>query len=482
MRHTLDPLVFGHRLRHFRRQRCLTLEQLGEIVGKPAPYLSMVETGKREPKLSLIGELADALGVTAMDLLSHEAPSHRAHLEVSLARAQEEQLYSDLGLPHLKPTTKTPDLALEHIVGLYEALRRRTVAETITHDVARDAAADLRLDAKERGNHDAGIEALALEVLSGIDYPGTGALSQRNVYDLSERFGYSVHTVPDFPPSARAIADRANGRLYIPQRNELRTRAARSVILQAIGHAALGHGQPVDFVDFLRQRLEANYFAGAVLIPEAPAAEFLADAKQRRDLSIEDLKELFYASYEMAAHRFTNLATAHLDIPVHFLRTDEEGIIRRSYENDDLPLPTDANGIVDGHRVCKEFAARKAFRSEYAYDIYYQYTDTPKGTFWSSAHVEADRSPSHVITVGTDFEHAKWFRGRGTDHHAVSHCPAAECCSLPPPELRRAWEGRVWPVPKSVSHLLAALPIDAFPGVDMYDAVAFVDALSPRHQ
>ncbi|NND85386.1 MAG: helix-turn-helix domain-containing protein [Acidimicrobiia bacterium] len=479
MRQTLDPLVFGHRLRHFRRQRGLTLDQLGDLVGKPAPYLSMVETGKREPKLSLIGDLADALGVAAVDLLSHEAPSHRSHLEVMLARAQEEELYGELGLPQLKPTAKTPDLALEHIVGLYEALRRRTIAESITHDVARDVTAELRREAKERGNHEPAIEALAAEALATIDYPGTGPLSQRNVIDLAQGFGYTVHTVPEFPPTARAIADRSNGRLYIPQRNELRTRAARSVILQAIGHAALGHTEPVDFVDFLRQRLEANYFAGAVLIPETPAVEFLAAAKERRDLSVGDLKELFYASYEMAAHRFTNLATEHLSIPVHFLRTDEEGIIRRSYENDHLPLPTDANGIVDGHRACKEFAARKAIRSEYAYDIYYQYTDTPEGTYWSSAHIEADRTPSHVITVGTDFEHARWFRGRGTDHHAVSHCPAAECCSLPPPDLRREWDARVWPVPKSVSHLLAALPVDPFPGVDMHDAVTFVDGLAP---
>ena len=321
MRQTLDPLVFGHRLRHFRRQRNLTLDQLGDLVGKPAPYLSMVETGKREPKLSLIGDLADALGIGALDLLSHEAPSNRAHLEVTIARAQEEELYAELALPHLKPTAKTPDLALEHIVGLYEALRRRTVAESITHDVARDVTAELRREAKERGNHDPAIEALAADALAAIDYAGTGPLSQRNVLDLAQAFGYTVHTVPDFPPTARAIADRSNGRLYIPQRNELRTRAARSVILQAIGHAAMGHTEPVDFVDFLRQRLEANYFAGAVLIPEAPAVEFLLAAKERRDLSVGDLKELFYASYEMAAHRFTNLATEHLSIPVHFLRT-----------------------------------------------------------------------------------------------------------------------------------------------------------------
>ncbi len=475
-----DPLMFGQRLRHIRRQRNLTLDELGQKVGRPAPYLSMVETGKREPKLTLIGELADALDVTTADLLSLDAPSRRAFLEVASARIQDETLYKGLGLPHFKPTAKTPDVALEHIVSLYDELRRQSVAETITPDAARDAVSALRRDARDRGNHSKPIEALANAALTRVKYQGTGALSQRNVLDLAAHFGYTVHTVGDFPPSARAIADRKNGRLYIPQRNELRTRAARSVILQTLGHVALGHDEPNDFVDFLQQRLEANYFAGAVLIPEQAAVTFLKEAKARRDISIEDVKERFYASYEMAAHRFTNLATEFLDIPVHFLRTDEEGIIRRSYENDGIPLPADVNGIVDGHRVCREFPARTAFRSRFKFDIYYQYTDTPTGSYWSSAHVEADRNPAHVITVGTDFDHARWFRGRETDHHTVSRCPDADCCALPPPALREKWEHRVWPSPKSVSHLLAALPVDTFPGVDMPEIVALVEERAPK--
>ncbi len=479
MARSFDPLIFGQRLRHIRRQRNLTLDELGGRVGRPAPYLSMVETGKREPKLSTIGELADALGVTTADLLSHEAPSRRAHLEVATARIQEEELFKGLGLPHFKPTTKTPDAALEHIVGLYEELRRQSVAETITPDAARDAVADLRQGAKARGNYSEPIELLARAALDTVGYQGTGALSQRNVLDIAAHFGYTIHTVGDFPPSARAIADRRNGRLYIPQRNELRTRAARSVILQTLGHVALGHDEPRDFVDFLHQRLEANYFAGAVLVPEVAAVTFLQEAKARRDISIEDIKERFYASYEMAAHRFTNLATHFLDIPVHFLRTDEEGIIRRSYENDDLPLPADVNGIVDGHRVCREFPSRTAIRSRFKFDIYYQYTDTPAGSYWSAAHVEADRNPAHVITVGTDFHHARWFRGRETDHHAVSRCPSADCCALPPADLRAKWDHRVWPSPKSVSHLLAALPVDTFPGVDMPEVVALVEERAP---
>ncbi|RPI20231.1 MAG: helix-turn-helix domain-containing protein, partial [Actinobacteria bacterium] len=80
----VDPLVFGQRVRHYRKERGLTLAALGLLVEKPVPYLSMVENGKREPKLGLMNALAAALDVAVADLLSPEAPTHRARLEVAV--------------------------------------------------------------------------------------------------------------------------------------------------------------------------------------------------------------------------------------------------------------------------------------------------------------------------------------------------------------------------------------------------------------
>ncbi len=469
-----DPLIFGQRVRHVRRQRGLTLEQLGGLIGRPAPYLSMVENGKREPKLRLINQISEALGTTAADLLSHEPPSRRAALEVEVERIQTDPLYRRLGLPNLRVTVGTPDAALEHIVSLYGAWRQAMADSSDEVELMRQAVVKLRVAAREAGNHRPEVEAVAAAALEAVGYEGNGALSQRIVMDLAEHFGFEVHSVAGFPATARSLVDRENGVLYIPQRDALRTRAARFVIFQSLAHVALGHTIPADYPTFLAQRLEANYLAGAFLLPEAPAVAQLRQAKERRDLAVEDLKDRFYTSYEAAAHRFTNLATAHLDIPTHFLRTDEQGIIRRSYENDGIPLPADTSGIVDGNRVCKEWPARAAFRSDETYDIYHQYTDTPAGTYWSSAHVEADRHPPHTISVGTDFEHARWFRGRGTQHEAVSRCPTGPCCREP----KGAWDERLWPVPLSLSHRIQALPQGPFPGVDLRelkDLVATVE-------
>lgn len=70
-----ELLTLGHRIRHFRTRRGLTLDDLGERVGLAASQLSLIENGKREPKLSVLQELTTALGVDLTDLLSKEAPN-----------------------------------------------------------------------------------------------------------------------------------------------------------------------------------------------------------------------------------------------------------------------------------------------------------------------------------------------------------------------------------------------------------------------
>ena len=113
---TIDPLVFGQRVRHYRKTAGMTLDDLGAKVSKPAPFLSQLENGKKEPKLGLINDLSVTFGVDVSELLSAEAPSRRAALEVAIERAQRDQAYRDLGLPYLKPSARLSDAALEHIV------------------------------------------------------------------------------------------------------------------------------------------------------------------------------------------------------------------------------------------------------------------------------------------------------------------------------------------------------------------------------
>ena len=468
--------MFGQRVRYYRKQAGLTLDALGSIVGKPAPYLSLLENGKKEPRLGVINDLSVAFGIDAGDLLKADAPSRRAELEVAIERAQRDQAYRDLSLPYLKPGSRIPDAALEHIVRLYEELRGRDDAAPFTRDEARAANAQLRAEMTERGNYFSEIEKLAASVVEAIDYSGHGAMSKGDLNRLADHFGFKVIRTPDVPVSVRSVTDTRNGTIYVGSRDNLDSKRARSVILQTIGHFALDHPDPRDFGEFLRQRVEANYFAGAVLMPESVAVPFLTAAKDDRNLSVEDLKDRFFVSYEMAGHRFTNLATQHLGLGTHFLRSDDQGIIWKAYANNGVPFPQNSAGAIEGQRLCREWGTRQAFVSESRFTIHYQYTDTSVGTFWCATFVEAGHEPAHAITVGTRFEDARWFRGWNTERHSVSRCPEGACCRSVSDDAAARWNGHAWPSVRPNSHVLAAMPVETIPGVDMVEIYEFLTA------
>ena len=117
-------LLLGRRIRHARTEKGLTLDELGQLVGSTASQLSLVENGRREPRLSLLQSLAAALGTTTTDLLDAAPPSRRAALEIDLDRAQGTATYAALGLPTVRPAKNLSTEALEALVGLHRELAR----------------------------------------------------------------------------------------------------------------------------------------------------------------------------------------------------------------------------------------------------------------------------------------------------------------------------------------------------------------------
>jgi predicted transcriptional regulator/transcriptional regulator with XRE-family HTH domain len=454
----------------------MTLADLGAAVSRAPSVLSLIENGRREPKLSLIEALARALSVTPAELLRREPPSRRAQLEIALEDAQQDPVYRELGLPHLKVGARVPSDVIEHLLALYTELRRQAAKPTATPEEARAANAVLRAMMRDRGNYFAGIEEAAQHTLAAAGYSG-GALSQGMLLAVVARHGFSVNYARDLPRSTRSVTDLRNRRIYLKQES-IGMHTPRTIVLQTLGHFVLGHSTPADFAEFLRQRVEANYFAAAVLVPERPAAEFLSDAKQARDLSVEDLRDVFSVSYEMAAHRFTNLATHHLDLPCHFVRNDESGTIYKAYENDGVVFPADVTGAIEGQRMCRQWSGRQVFSAADRYSPYYQYTDTPAGTYWCVAFVEQGPDHGSAITLGVPFEHSRWMRGRESTRRASSACPDGDCCQRPPAGLAARWQGMAWPSARAHSHVLSALPTGSFPGVDEGEIFAFLD----RHE
>ncbi|HCJ49412.1 MAG TPA: XRE family transcriptional regulator, partial [Microbacterium sp.] len=82
----LQLSTLGHRIRHHRLAHGYTLDELGAVVGVAGSQLSLIENGKREPKLSLLQAIAVATGTDVSDLLSAEPPNRRAALELELER------------------------------------------------------------------------------------------------------------------------------------------------------------------------------------------------------------------------------------------------------------------------------------------------------------------------------------------------------------------------------------------------------------
>ena len=60
----------GYRIRETRAGQGLSLEQLARLTGISAPALSLIETGKRDPRLTTLKRIADALRVAPVTLIA----------------------------------------------------------------------------------------------------------------------------------------------------------------------------------------------------------------------------------------------------------------------------------------------------------------------------------------------------------------------------------------------------------------------------
>ncbi|MGD9607460.1 MAG: ImmA/IrrE family metallo-endopeptidase, partial [Leucobacter sp.] len=250
----------------------------------------------------------------------------------------------------------------------------------------------------------------------------------------------------------------------------------RASILRSLASLICKHQEPRSYGEFLRQRVEANYLAGAVLMPETATTELLREAKKQRQISMEDLRDAFGVSYEMAAHRFTNLATQHLDLDVHFMKVHESGTLIKAYQNDGVRFPSDALGNLEGAMVCRNWTARTVFSQPDRFNPWYQYTDMAAGgTYWCTSRVEKAKEGQYSVSMGVPFDSVKWFRGRETPHRTQSFCPDERCCRRASDDITRKWETAAWPEAATPTSLLAALPTGTFPGVDAHEVYAFLE-------
>ncbi|MDO5746129.1 MAG: helix-turn-helix domain-containing protein [Actinomycetaceae bacterium] len=465
--------ILGSRIRHARQKRKMTLKELGAAVERGSSLISQIENGRREPRLPLLRRIAEALDVDVSYLLKQEAPNERTALAMELQFYQNTSAYDSMRLPHVHVTSRLPTDTLKALVGLHRQLRSHEAIRAATPEKARMENKQLRQQMLARNNYVEEIEELAAQICSGVGHSG-GPLDEKGVHRIAAYLGFQLHPVTDLPPAARAVRDVRHQRLYIPQKSKKQS-DMRMTVLRSLAGVALNHAVPQSFGEFLHQRVYSNYLAAALLMPEKAAVELLEEAKKKRELSVHALSDAFRVRYETAAHRFTNLATQHFDIRLHFGRISNEGIIYKAYANDGICFPTDVTGAVEGQLLCRNYASRQAFLQSDPSRIYYQYTDTPVGTYFCTAQVVGTSGGNYSIGLGVPFEASRWFKGRATRHRKTSSCPDPICCRLPASELAQTWDGQAFPEVKAHSHLLAAMPPGAFPGVDTSEVYEFLD-------
>jgi XRE family transcriptional regulator, fatty acid utilization regulator len=474
----LDLISLGKRIRHLRKRRGMTLESLGRAVGTAPSQLSLIENGKREPKLSMLRRLAQELGVSSDELLGTDPPNRRVALEIELERAQRSAHYQALGLPSVRPSSRIPTEVIEALVGLHREIDRQVELHAATPEEARRANTELRGSMRDRDNYFGEIEQQARELLKHVGYT-SGPLSQHAISDLAAHLRFTLHHVDDLPHSTRSVTDLRNRRIYLTQ-NKASSHDPRTVLLQAIASYVLDHQVPADYLEFLSQRVATNYLAAALLIPETSAVKFLRQSMAEKEIAVEDLRDNFAVSYETAAHRFTNLATHHLGIRTHFQKVHKSGIIVKAYENDGVAFPHDPTGAIEGQPVCRFWTSRQVFEIPDKFSAFNQYTDTATGTYWCTARTERGPDGEFSLSVGVPYDSAKWFRGRETTARSISRCPEPDCCRRPPRDLAAAWAGHVWPSSRAASSQLAAMPAGPFPGVDETEVYRFLEKHSAR--
>ena len=271
-------------MRHFRTQRELTLTDLAQQVGAGVSQLSLLENGRREPRVSLLRSLADALSRTRSPSCSPTSPRRTGGppWRSQLDRAQRSDLFlrpgDQAGTARAQRAARRPRVARRaaHASSPAGRTRRTRPRRRRGGPTPRSAGRCARAD-----NYLPELEELGEKLIRKAGYRG-GALTHRTVGRLAEQLGFAIIHVEDLPHSTRTVTDLENGRIYLPPASIPGGHGLRSLALQAIAHRVLGHERPASYADFLRQRLEINYFAAVCLMPRTAAVEFLSRPPRRR--------------------------------------------------------------------------------------------------------------------------------------------------------------------------------------------------------
>ena len=475
----VDSLTIGRRIRQLRTARGMTLDELAGTVGRAPSQLSMIENGRREPKLTLLRTIARALGTTLDALLESEPLDERSTMEIALERAMRGQTFQALGIPPFRIGKTVPNEALAAMLALQGEIERLRDERAATPEEARRANVALRRLMRTQNNHFPELEEQARQLLGAVDHPG-GPLTQRTASDIAAHLGFTLHYVPDLPQTTRSVADIKNGRLYLSSRldGEGRPphgcaagplqpdpRSPRADELRGIPPPArrdqLPDGRAVD-PRGARGAVPAGGEGPARDLDRRPAGRVLGVVRDRR----------------APLHESRDGAPRHPGALPQSARVghDHEGVRERRRE-----LPGRSARWDRGADVLPAVDDRASCSTRTTTSTRTTSTPTPAtAPIGAPPGWRLSSEGAHSVSVGVRFDDTKWFLGRDTPNRGVSKHSVEVCCRRAPADLEASWRENSWPNVRTPRTLLATLPTGAFPGVDTTDVYEFLEAHAPR--
>ncbi|HEX5859792.1 MAG TPA: helix-turn-helix transcriptional regulator, partial [Microbacterium sp.] len=186
-----DALTMGRRIRQLRTQKGMTLDELAAAVDRAPSQLSMIENGKREPKLTLLRDIARTLGASLEALLESDPLDERSTLEIALERSMKGPTFQALGIEPFRIGKGVPTEALQAMLALQGEIERLRDERAATPEEARRANVELRHLMRRQDNYFAELEGHARRILDAVDHPG-GPLTQRTASDIAAHLGFTL--------------------------------------------------------------------------------------------------------------------------------------------------------------------------------------------------------------------------------------------------------------------------------------------------
>lgn len=123
-----EPPTFGHRLRQIRKERGLTQDELGAVLGLSKQQISQYETEIREPRTRRIQEIAGRLNMSLGELLGSKSAAEAIEADYWRAKGKPfYQIFEDIVYVHL-------GLSLAK-VALYTGLSEETIQQIVSRKI-----------------------------------------------------------------------------------------------------------------------------------------------------------------------------------------------------------------------------------------------------------------------------------------------------------------------------------------------------------